>query len=136
MPSQRRARPTCCPELDVNLPAAVEGVDAAGVQPLVCHPHAPQQQRCIPFRQAAGKELRPPLKGLVLVTELRVSVFVPVDESQQPLLLPGDRHPGGLLLVVFPQEDTAEEHVLADVADGAGVEARHFRGPAWMVKRH
>lgn len=59
-----------------------------------------------------------------------MSVFVLVDESQLALLLPGDRHPGDRLLVVFPEEDTAEEHVLADVADGADVEARDFRGLA------
>lgn len=118
---------TCCPELDVDLPSTAGGVDAAGVHPFVCHPHVPQQQRGIPVHQEAGEDLRPPLKGFILVTELRVSVPVHIDESQLALLLPGDRHPGDPLLVVSLAEQTTEEHVLADVGDGSGVEAGDFR---------
>lgn len=132
--SGKTSKPTCCSQLDVSLPSAVGGVDAAGVDPFVCPPHIPQKQRCISLHQEDGEEFRPPLKGLILVAEHRLSIFVLVDEPTLPLLLPVDRHPGDPLLAICPVQDTAEEHILADVGHGERIEACDFRGVAWTRK--
>lgn len=121
----KTGRPTCCPQVDADAPFSTGGADAAGVNPLVGSPHAPQQQRGVPGDDGIGEDLRPPSEQFVLVLKVRSSVVILENHTGQSLLHPAHRHPAEPSAVLSGQE-AAEELILAVVGDGYSVAALHI----------
>lgn len=122
----KTCHPTCCSEVNVDVPSTARGADAAGVLPLVTECHTPQQQRGIPRGQSIEEELSSPFELRVLVGKIRSSILIEVNGSRQALLLPGDWHVCESGWLTFSVQKAAEKLILAEVGNGQRVGAYHL----------